>query len=588
MLSTIAVYYFLDSDIILNKAKFEQVIKYQISYFDKTKDPTEYFINGVIKDKPKEELDDNQNNAEGKNISKSNISSVNISSVNISDDHNTNNINQDQHNNLDNHDNHDNHDNQSVYSNTTITLNTNDQTKNNSTQNLIQNVQPSATGAGKKTLKFDKFPTDFIEDSGNKSDSNSKSNSNTNCNNSDRWFKIKTMKKLSNNLENQDKEVDKDDEDVNDFSNNENLIKLDRRSSVKQAEKNNIVEEHYVNKISHQPSQFAKVSMFNEELETEEIITQELSKLDRNNKKKSSVCDYENPPVLNNSDKDIELTDCNEIDSIENLNKDVKDNLLINDYSLETNNSQSNLNFTEKETKVSFNNLADKEVYERTKSKKNSRNTSSFNPSKKCLKNVIKYNTIEKNNINEGEEKNNEGNGGSESNDDDYQSGKPLKVSIQTNLILLSESNNNIHIIEENIDTHNDMNYEDFKGFSSVNTGFESTTRIYNIKSLLYKPKKITEKVDITPFKDNEGQKLKEINQENQKDNNNNNNNNINDNKELSEKYIDVPIKDYEGLTLMERLEFDKRPFGIYLRDNILTEHIVLNLFYLNSLFIPR
>jgi len=50
----------------------------------------------------------------------------------------------------------------------------------------------------------------------------------------------------------------------------------------------------------------------------------------------------------------------------------------------------------------------------------------------------------------------------------------------------------------------------------------------------------------------------------------------------------EFPIKDYEELTLMERLKYDKRSFATYLKDLLLPDHNVLNIFYLNSLFVPR
>ena len=51
---------------------------------------------------------------------------------------------------------------------------------------------------------------------------------------------------------------------------------------------------------------------------------------------------------------------------------------------------------------------------------------------------------------------------------------------------------------------------------------------------------------------------------------------------------LDIPIKDYEHLTLMEKIDYDRRPFISQLSDSILSEHILLSIFYLNSLFIPR
>jgi len=38
----------------------------------------------------------------------------------------------------------------------------------------------------------------------------------------------------------------------------------------------------------------------------------------------------------------------------------------------------------------------------------------------------------------------------------------------------------------------------------------------------------------------------------------------------------------------LERLIYDKRPFSAYIKDLILSDHIVLNIFYKISLFVPR
>ncbi len=51
---------------------------------------------------------------------------------------------------------------------------------------------------------------------------------------------------------------------------------------------------------------------------------------------------------------------------------------------------------------------------------------------------------------------------------------------------------------------------------------------------------------------------------------------------------IDLPVKDYGELTLKERLKYDKRPYKKYLGDMVLSGHIMLNIFFLNSLLIPR
>ena len=47
-------------------------------------------------------------------------------------------------------------------------------------------------------------------------------------------------------------------------------------------------------------------------------------------------------------------------------------------------------------------------------------------------------------------------------------------------------------------------------------------------------------------------------------------------------------VRDYEELSLMDRLLYDNRSLGTWLKDNILPEHIFLNILFLDSLFIPR
>ena len=48
------------------------------------------------------------------------------------------------------------------------------------------------------------------------------------------------------------------------------------------------------------------------------------------------------------------------------------------------------------------------------------------------------------------------------------------------------------------------------------------------------------------------------------------------------------PVKDYEQLSLTDQLIYDKRGFGRYFLEKLLPDHIIINIFFLNSLLTPR
>ena len=156
-----------------------------------------------------------------------------------------------------------------------------------------------------------------------------------------------------------------------------------------------------------------------------------------------------------------------------------------------------------------------------------------------------------------------------------------VKLNLQDDDYVMQDSNNN-SIQESNMCTIYTKTRFDYKNNTKLknidNQSEFSSSR--QLQSLIIGGNQIN----------NEESQLKEENKENNEKNKENNNNENKDNKDnLEEKpYIDFPIKDYDEITLMEKLIYDRRSYGRYLADHILAEHIVFNIFYLNSLFVPR
>lgn len=48
------------------------------------------------------------------------------------------------------------------------------------------------------------------------------------------------------------------------------------------------------------------------------------------------------------------------------------------------------------------------------------------------------------------------------------------------------------------------------------------------------------------------------------------------------------PVEDYESLSLLDQLIYDERSFWDYLKDSIIKDHVVLNVFFKKSLYYPQ
>ena len=161
-----------------------------------------------------------------------------------------------------------------------------------------------------------------------------------------------------------------------------------------------------------------------------------------------------------------------------------------------------------------------------------------------------------------------------------------LSSDFPLNLILVSDPNDNIQIVNsQESDISDEQHFETIKSESHHYELAEANIKFVNKDIQLDPRQEILEKFDKEEVVKNikralyrkASSKIEDKLEEEEEIFN-----------ELGEKFIEFPVKDYEDLTLLERLIYDKRPFKIYLSDNILSEHIVMNLFYLNSLFVPR